>query len=208
MSDLFSVTRSAALARDHQLRLAARLRRRPTGSRPPPPSCAPCSSSSATANHLVRIVAAQQLDAQLIEQHQLLHLLRLGSPASTSSLLCCTAIGKSCTIVCVSCGSSPLAVGGSSDSVKLELVRAELDRVAVDERRFVDLLPVDRVPLRLSWSRTTQRRRRRSEMIAWTREQSGSGSEIWQSVPRPMSVSRDGSSGKFVPARLPVRIVR
>ena len=32
--------------------------------------------------------------------------------------------------------------------------------------------------------------------------------EMWQSVPRPMSVLRRASSAKLVPARLPVRIVR
>ena len=46
------------------------------------------------------------------------------------------------------------------------------------------------------------------EVIAWTREQRGSSSEIWQSVPRPMRVSRAASRGKFVPECLPVRIVR
>src|SRR6185503_12188116 len=41
-----------------------------------------------------------------------------------------------------------------------------------------------------------------------TREQSGSGSEMWQSVPRPMRVSREASSGKLAPDCLPLKMVR
>ena len=158
-------------------------------------------------HHAVRIAAAQQLDAQLVEQHQLLDL--LGAGQAGERVFVRFLHGDRQVLHDRLHELRVVALGGRRlfRFVELELGRADANRVAVDDGRFVDLLPVDSVPLRLSASRTTQPSGVQ-ESVAWTREQSGSGSEMWQSVPRPMSVSRRASSGKFVPARLPVRIVR
>ena len=80
----------------------------------------------------------------------------LGRPASASSCDSCTAIGKSCTIVCMSCGSSPLAVGGSSDSWNSN--SAEPTRIVLPSTSVASSIfwPLTSVPLRLSASRMTQ----------------------------------------------------
>ena len=84
-------------------------------------------------DHAIRIAAAQQLDAQLIQQHQLLDLLGAGQPGER--LFVRFLHGDRQVLHDRLHQLRIVALGGRRlfRLVKLELVRADADRVAVDD---------------------------------------------------------------------------
>ena len=163
-----------------------------------------------SADHVVRRFAAQQLDAELVEQQQLLR--PAASRTRPASALGSTSGRPTGWFLMTVSVSRPSELRGERRRlvrlVKLELGGADAHVVAVGQHGVVDLLVVDeRAVAAARQSRMCQTPLSCTTM-AWTREHSGSPSAIVHSGSRPMRFSSVGSSRKLTPARLPTVIVR
>ncbi len=156
------------------------------------------------------VVAAQQLDGQLIEHEQLLGLLGIAHRGQAED----AGIGD----LDGSVADDGFGVGfdlglGSGWGIRrIGGIRIRRCRCGCCGRRRAwrarrAFASLTKVPLRLLQSSIHQRPSR-NVTSACTREQSGSASTIWQSSPRPMRLGRSRSKRKCSPARLPTVMVK